>query len=825
MIGAEATASSSSPEEATSSVAAMNFQGLSLLSPGRGGAHLINHGASNGNMLSHTYSYSRSPEYGGGGDGGMSLDGSAAAGAASPASSLPGSQASHARSCFSKYRHHHQEPFAVYAPSRPTGGDAAANNKSSSINPNLLSPFSTATNQSVSGGSPRIAPLIVLGPKSWLASSASSVGAASFSSSAGAMAPALAPVLSNVAAQLESAAALMDAPPSEPAGSHNKASPRHGRSPQHRVGAFSASSTPDDRSNHKKRPPRHQHQHQHQHQHHATSPHGTAVAAPQAAAPPSVNRMQSLDGSFVPSPGFAPDGPSTPPRFLPPSTVLCHPTTPGSTLSVDVHPSRSVVGVQPFPVLTFKTASKSGPNGNYDHDDEELMAHPEDGRAAGSQMASPGRGGSSRVRQRQADESPGKRSVMSMSPTSTPLPRLTLTPRSTTSSHAARQLFLSLPTPGDLGGNGGAENEAAASRASTARAPHSAALPSPKRNSYIPLPEWASSGCSGASKEACVGSSFFFETETHNQGSCGSKQPPTSPPTLLSKSLLSPPSPNDAIERFLKDSSYSMGTNHNGSTAECMDEGVGHHGNDDDSLSASDDDDEAFFLATPLAIQEEKQSTLQQSKHRKLRDQSYTSLRSHQSLASSNIMQASSTSLRGMNFVTSSTSLDKIGSKLSSGALCLGPVSSLKRQDSQTSIGLTLEGTNAPSNEESATKGAMTCGRSSSSFSNSAMGAARDLVTPPVMAQPKSPPPLPSPRIDTTTSAATTLPRSLPNQRSHGCEAAMDLGGSNWSSPSPPPSSSAHRSWPCSGEADSPIDRYTTRVWYTSTAPDRPPSD
>jgi hypothetical protein len=314
-------------------------------------------------------------------------------------------------------------------------------------------------------------------------------------------------------------------------------------------------------------------------------------------------------------------------------------------------------------------------------------------------------------------------------------------------------------------------------------------------------------------------------------------------------SLLSPPSPNDAIERLLKDASDGLGASYPGAS-ECVAAGFRARvdgGGDDDSLSASDDeddDDEAFFLATPLTIQEEKQSSLQQSKLRKLRDNPpLPGAASSHSFALSSILQASSTSLRGMNFVTSSTSLDKIGGKALSSSSCAysHAMGSLRRPESSASIGLNLEGANGgPFSGGEESDDAMDVqvdpedrapplplgppllrATSSQTYMGPTMSAsachARDLVTPPIMAQPRSPPPLPAPRIATETEIA----------RRSGSPPHAALSGLPARSPPPPPPPPPRSShWPCSGQAGlSPMDLcIPTRILFTSTYPDGSPS-
>jgi hypothetical protein len=94
----------------------------------------------------------------------------------------------------------------------------------------------------------------------------------------------------------------------------------------------------------------------------------------------------------------------------------------------------------------------------------------------------------------------------------------------------------------------------------------------------------------------------------------------------------------------------------------------------------------------------------------------------------------------------------------------------------------------------------------------------RDLVTPPVMAQPRSPPPLPAPRFQDDTVVAIAGSVASDPDRAKG----------RLSPPSPlaasPPQQPRTSHWPCSGEADSPMELYSTRVLFTSTAPDASPS-
>jgi len=281
------------------------------------------------------------------------------------------------------------------------------------------------------------------------------------------------------------------------------------------------------------------------------------------------------------------------------------------------------------------------------------------------------------------DSTPSRRSNMSMSPTSTPLPRLTLTPRSAGS---RRSQGSSLPTfplepSSETGGRTASAFTSPSSRPSL-NAPSSGFAR--RERSYIPLPDWGEPSIPHMHSSPSSHPSFYL-----NQA----------------MSLLAPPAPDDALEMF-----------------------IGANAHDGDSLSASDDE-ETFFLATPGAIKEEKEAVSQQVKQRRLRK----SDSARQSLASgASSAKESSASLRGMNFVTSCTSLDKEGSRFgkssSSATLPMGnsSASNLRRQESQSSIGLPLEAANSSSNDEGESAG-------------------RDLVTPPAMARPRSPPPL-SPR-------------------------------------------------------------------------------
>jgi len=216
-----------------------------------------------------------------------------------------------------------------------------------------------------------------------------------------------------------------------------------------------------------------------------------------------------------------------------------------------------------------------------------------------------------------------------------------------------------------------------------------------------------------------------------------------------STSLLAPASANDALERFLGTTARD-GHDANASAGGCV------H-NDNDSLSASDldEDDETFFLAAPSAIQEEKQAAAAASnnsnKQRKLARSS----------------MPSNTSLRGMDFVTSSASLrgmDKDGAGSSGRLLSANSSGSLqrsssilnnssnnnnnggsssdciKRQESQSSIGLTLEAAASSSSAAAASH--------NTEESQQGEDRERDLVTPPAMALPPKSPPILSPRYN-----------------------------------------------------------------------------
>lgn len=286
-------------------------------------------------------------------------------------------------------------------------------------------------------------------------------------------------------------------------------------------------------------------------------------------------------------------------------------------------------------------------------------------------------------------DTPGMRSVMSMAPNTAPLPKINLTPRSRgDSTHSRRSGTLpAFPLPDSSSFSlwkGGPSVPNSASGGSVER----------RAGSYIPLPDWGEPTPPARSMQSS------WERQ--------------------STSLLSPPAADDALEMFL---------------------GVHNPSHDDDSLSASDDD-ETFFLATPSVINEERQ--VQQVKQRKLVRPSDASSEYHHRMSASDLTVAaalpSTTSLLGMNFVTSSNSLPGMENNskplegLRSGWL------GFNREESQVSIGLNLEYSNAAIPEESLrvdevlpAEGAVPA------------RATRDLVTPPVMMQPLSPPPL-SPR-------------------------------------------------------------------------------
>jgi hypothetical protein len=166
-------------------------------------------------------------------------------------------------------------------------------------------------------------------------------------------------------------------------------------------------------------------------------------------------------------------------------------------------------------------------------------------------------------------------------------------------------------------------------------------------------------------------------------------------------------------------------------TLSALDECAHHHqqgrdcyggGEADESLCASDDDD-AFFLATPSAIVAEREERQYCTKQRKLFQAASSSdcgvnsnrYGRHQypvaSLASSTGLAASSTSLLGIGFVASSSSLPALDVP--------------RREESYGSIGMAID--------------------PSINVDDGELASGRDLVTPPAMLCAQSPPPL-SPR-------------------------------------------------------------------------------
>lgn len=149
-----------------------------------------------------------------------------------------------------------------------------------------------------------------------------------------------------------------------------------------------------------------------------------------------------------------------------------------------------------------------------------------------------------------------------------------------------------------------------------------------------------------------------------------------------------------------------------------------NHGDDADSLDASDDED-AFFLVAPSVINEEKQSSLQSIKQRKLRASSSMHELSRAGPSAASLDGASNTSLFGMDFINNGTTSNT------------GYLNQQSLQESSVSIGLPLEGNSN-----------ISAGASSTRLPDqNCSSPTRDLITPPAMAQPRSPPPL-SPRSD-----------------------------------------------------------------------------
>jgi len=399
--------------------------------------------------------------------------------------------------------------------------------------------------------------------------------------------------------------------------------------------------------------------------------------------------------------------PSPPPPSMPPPMVHCRHPSLNSQASALNHSSAD--------------SSLGSPQSQHRHPLRETEAN--DVVLGGAGGGSSTMSAASSCKQSPSDfvESPGgKRSVSSMSPTSTPLPRLSLTPRSAGSRRSRTSAFPAFPSPSDLAG----DSRVAVPTSSTADQPMSTVHVPRSRESYIPLPDWGEHSRSASSSNS-----------RHRHDDATASAVRSSFYRMQPTSLLAPPTPDDALERFLHapDAQYRP----SGSV------------NDEDSLSASVDD-ETFLLAAPMALKEEREVSVQPGlKQRRLNS------RNDEDDQANGVgippVQASTTSLRGMDFVTSSTSLrgmDKLDSsqtKLASNSLprvddnawgCEG--------DEEASIGLMLEASTSNDNEVAAVM------ETASSSAKSCVQPERDLVTPPTMAQPMSPPPL-SPRMNKST--------------------------------------------------------------------------
>jgi len=327
-------------------------------------------------------------------------------------------------------------------------------------------------------------------------------------------------------------------------------------------------------------------------------------------------------------------------------------------------------------------------------------------------------------------DSPGIRSFASLSPR-TPLPKISLTPRSSISQGSNFPRFPSPPeevayarTPRSLftlrtstaTDDECAHNEAekttyekplnpsslafstdSGGLAGLPSRPSSFAVASPSTKSFLPMPDWSETARIANVKANAHNSDRkpFAETRTQSLSSRGALQ-----------SML------DEDERH---------------AAADVETG---------SLSGSDDD-EPFLLAAPGTIIEEK---LQASSRRNRRRRSHicgerSELPSSSRPPTMPATATSSASLMGMNFVFSNSNIDRSNMEMklpdSTGAGTMRPsesygsFGSLKRDDSMLSFGLAFE-------DE---------GSSSRNFENRG----RDLITPPVMMDAQSPPPL-SPR-------------------------------------------------------------------------------
>ncbi|GKY97823.1 hypothetical protein MPSEU_000740400 [Mayamaea pseudoterrestris] len=213
-------------------------------------------------------------------------------------------------------------------------------------------------------------------------------------------------------------------------------------------------------------------------------------------------------------------------------------------------------------------------------------------------------------------DSPSRRSVILSPSHQTPLPKLTLTPRSVESQ---RHRSAELPIfPMDLDTDTTVHSQSSSMRG-LETPPSILRQESPRRGSFFPLPDW--------------------NEPTHSE-------------LLLQDTLYERSTSTDALEMY------------NVSTA-----APPHGSRDNDSLSASDDEDD-FFLAAPSVIHEEKRAF----SHKQRKIELFPSEMPPRRLSSGHSLRsglASNTSLLGMDFVTSSSNLqnmDRLNSKVFSQA-------------------------------------------------------------------------------------------------------------------------------------------------------------
>jgi hypothetical protein len=299
-------------------------------------------------------------------------------------------------------------------------------------------------------------------------------------------------------------------------------------------------------------------------------------------------------------------------------------------------------------------------------------------------------------------ESPGKRSLMDLSPR-TPLPKITLTPRSAGSRSSRLPRFPSPTddvynalTPMTLFSDRFWVEDVVSSRQRNVPSSFTVSIdpvavprhhPSRTTKSFIPMPDWNDGGQSECGDEG--------PSESH------SRAPP------FSRSIVAQSASHETSQLMLDED---------------------EHG----SLSDSDDDDEPFLLAVPGIIVEEKL----QASHRHYRQRRCLVPKTTGAAAMPSVHpadRASCSSLFGMEFVTSSSELfgmDKSNS--SNGNLQLSESSSSLRRNSR---GHPKEDESPSSELELEIDGIK-------SGINDSPG--RDLITPPINTlQAHSPPPLP----------------------------------------------------------------------------------